>query len=295
MPTSLNALPWPLTAIPTEPWDAVRKLKGGDWGATKNRKRSHRGTDWSRHHIERLKLSLRMPCVSAGTVVSITREDRGELGLMVEIRDDEGWYWTYCHMKSIDGDLKVGDRVELRQTFGVVGQSGTAASVDHLHLMLSKTKGAAAAGVTYDPVSHILARLEPTLNPAGDGNTTPVSENLMTDQQYEALNDRVDNVENILTDIKELVEISAARSPFRLIRNSQTNRVALVGELIWTEANNVDEEYRLGRQYGLRAPGEKNSATSDWFKKYPGDILDNAEFESLKKDTLERMAEFAGE
>jgi hypothetical protein len=145
-------------------------LKGGAWGATLNRVRPHRGTDWSRYHIERLGLSTRVPTVAAGTVTAVHRKNDHELGLYVEVRDDDDWYWTYCHLDSIDDDVTVGHHLDLREKFAEVGQTGSAADFDHLHLMLSKTKGAVNGGTTYDPVKHIKARLATTTT-AGNGST----------------------------------------------------------------------------------------------------------------------------
>lgn len=147
----------------------------------------------------------------------------------------------------------------------------------------------------------------PVIAPAESGTTTPVTvpEDVMTDKQYAdltnlvtnfdaAMNKRITNVEAILTSTKELSKTIAAKGSMRLVKNSETNRVALVGALTWVEANNVDEEYQLGRKYGLRAPGEKNSVGVDWFaKKYTADVLVNSEFSSLKAETLARISLFA--
>ncbi|WP_213816175.1 M23 family metallopeptidase [Glaciihabitans sp. dw_435] len=172
-------LPWPETCIPTDPWDAARHLKGGEWGATLARKRPHRGADWSRTHIEAEGLSDRVPTVSAGEVTHVHRGDDGELGFIVEIRDNEGWYWTYAHLRSIDKSLSVGDHLDLGETFAVVGQSGSAASFDHLHLTLARIHGAWAGGTTYDPVAHIKARLA-TTSTAGNGST-PFEDDIMAE------------------------------------------------------------------------------------------------------------------
>lgn len=151
-------LPFPLECIPTSPVDSKGR-KGGAFGnITPSRRRPHRGVDFSRFHILRLKLSLNVRAVTAGVVTAVETRDRGELGRYVEIRDDEGFYWGYYHLQSVS--TLVGRRVELGDVVGVVGSSGSAAlaGAEHLHLTLSDERGGGINGRVFDPILHILAR-----------------------------------------------------------------------------------------------------------------------------------------
>ena len=154
MPRAVCALPYPDEAIP---------VNGQFGAAAPPRVRPHRGVDWSRYHIDRLGLSRWWTFAAAGTITALKATDTGELGLIVEVRDTEGWYWTYCHSARLAAGLAVGTTVTLRQVGGLMGASGSAASAgsEHLHLALSNTAGGGVSGAVVDPVAHIKARLAP--------------------------------------------------------------------------------------------------------------------------------------
>ena len=98
-----------------------------------------------------------------------------------------------------------------------------------------------------------------------------------------------------IAEVRELALRGANRGDVRMVRNSDTGRVALVGETTWIEPNTADDEYALGRQYGLRAPGEHQNA-GDWFAmKYAGDILVDSEFVALKERTQAQIKAFSAE
>jgi uncharacterized protein YdcH (DUF465 family) len=120
------------------------------FGATKNRKSPHRGTDYASSNKNAL-----LSAVSAGVIAKI--EYSACLGWYVVLKTDEddvyfGYSHLYCskHKTSeCDGkdhtndtcmkNLKVGQKVKAGQAVGRQGNSGTCSRGHHLHLTAHKT------------------------------------------------------------------------------------------------------------------------------------------------------------
>ena len=128
----------------------------------------HRGVDWA-PGVNKI-----IPAVTSGTVKSISWSRI--LGwVMVQTGWAEGktWYVGYCHLACAhhgayckgpsqhkDGStyaksLKVGDKVELGQTVGRIGSTGSASSGPHLHATLSHSVKGVFYGKVYDLKEHI--------------------------------------------------------------------------------------------------------------------------------------------
>jgi murein DD-endopeptidase MepM/ murein hydrolase activator NlpD len=120
------------------------------FGATKNRKSPHRGTDYASPDKNAL-----LSAVSAGVIAKI--EYSACLGWYVVIKTDEddvyfGYSHLYCNKhktSECDGkdhanetcmkNLKVGQKVKAGQAVGRQGNSGTCSRGHHLHLTAHKT------------------------------------------------------------------------------------------------------------------------------------------------------------
>jgi hypothetical protein len=152
--TAECVLPYPTSCIPAGgvfgDWSQLRKSAGLG---------PHRGVDFSAFHADQLGLSHTYRSVTDGVVTSTTSRYNPVLGHVVEVLDDEGWYWLYCHNSVLL--VKEGDRVHAGVTpLAVMGETGTAAQAVHLHLALSRTKNGGAIGAVVDPIAHIEARLK---------------------------------------------------------------------------------------------------------------------------------------
>lgn len=108
----------------------IADLEDG-FGATKGRKRPHRGLDIPRPG------GTPIPAWRAGTVV-ISEYNSG-LGWVVET-DSGGVFPGYCHM--IRQGLPVGTRVEVGDTIGYVGTTGSESGGNHLHTTAGDRRGA---------------------------------------------------------------------------------------------------------------------------------------------------------
>ena len=62
--------------------------------------------------------------VKAGTVVYVLNSTSDALGVQVQIRDDDGRYWRYCHMVLNSITVGVGDRVTTDTQIGIMGTTG---------------------------------------------------------------------------------------------------------------------------------------------------------------------------
>lgn len=153
-------LPYPLEAIPSDYPDS-NGIKGGAFGNWASDRKSlglgpHRGVDYSSFHVDRLKLSRTIVAWVDGRVNAITHT--GILGNILEIEDDEGFFWSICHIKG--ALVHTGDRVLRGKTpLAVMGMTGSAASFEHFHIALSRTAGGGVTGAVEDPIKHILDRL----------------------------------------------------------------------------------------------------------------------------------------
>lgn len=152
-------LPFPDSAI-TGHFGKVRKFKGAPTNP-------HRGTDWA-PGAEKV-----IPNITSGTVALIHWSNI--MGWGVTIKTDDGpWYVSYHHLHcakhginckgpKVHGEhsplisTKVGDRKEVGEPVGRIGNSGSASSGPHGHFCLSKTLKGAYSGTVYDLYKHIKA------------------------------------------------------------------------------------------------------------------------------------------
>lgn len=102
----------------------------------------HRGTDW------RAKEGTPIPAVSKGTIRLVQYSKvLGWVIVQTVWADNKTWYVGYAHLKE-KPTLKVGAKVEMGDTVGLVGSTGSASTGPHLHATLSP----ALKGVFYGTV-----------------------------------------------------------------------------------------------------------------------------------------------
>ncbi len=104
-----------------------RHIKDGWYGDRSKATRRHMGTDI------RAREGQNIPSCTAGTVVRIAYNDIA--GNYVTVKDDYGFYYSYCHMVELTDFLSEGDRVEQGQLIGHVGNTGNS-DAPHLHLSI---------------------------------------------------------------------------------------------------------------------------------------------------------------
>jgi murein DD-endopeptidase MepM/ murein hydrolase activator NlpD len=98
-----------------------------------------------------------LACVRA-EVLRLSRTDRGEGGLSVTLRGEDGWRYYYAHLSAVRGDLNVGDIVEAGELLGANGNSGNARTTPpHLHLGISLT-GSVAGEISPYPYLQLWPR-----------------------------------------------------------------------------------------------------------------------------------------
>lgn len=91
----------------------------------------HRGTDWG------AKEGTPIPAVSNGTVRLVQYSKVLGWVLVQSIwADNKTWFVGYCHLKE-KPKLKVGAKIALGDTIGLIGSTGSASSGPHLHATLS--------------------------------------------------------------------------------------------------------------------------------------------------------------
>ena len=139
-----HAFPFPLSTIPLN----------GEFGnnAPFRNGHPHRGVDFSA--LRGAKGNIH--AVIGGIVVINQWSDL--LGWVVEIRDANGMFWGDAHMAA-QSLRKVGEKVADQQILGVVGDTGSASTADHLHLTLGKAKGAIFSGTVQDPIAYIQKKM----------------------------------------------------------------------------------------------------------------------------------------
>lgn len=144
----------------------IRKFKGAPTNP-------HRGTDWA-PGAQKI-----IPNITAGTVALIKWSNIMGWGVVIktDAKDTDGkpWYVSYHHLHcakhginckgpKVHGDhspftsTKEGDRKELGEPVGRVGNTGSASSGAHLHACLSKTLKGAWSGTVYDLRKYIKAQ-----------------------------------------------------------------------------------------------------------------------------------------
>ncbi|RYE94157.1 MAG: hypothetical protein EOO75_02715, partial [Myxococcales bacterium] len=117
------------------------------WGSTCcGRTNPHRGVDFPQAS------GTKIPAVAKGVVKH--KEFNSCLGNVVVVQHPDGMYSGYAHMVSASG-LKVGDKVDLGDTVGKVGSTGTCTTGPHLHLTMSKGLTGFKSGATVDPYKYI--------------------------------------------------------------------------------------------------------------------------------------------
>lgn len=105
----------------------------------------HRGTDWAG------KEGTPIPAVAKGTIKLVKWSDILGWVIVQTVmgNDKKVMYVGYCHLKN-EPKLKVGDKVEMGDTVGLLGNSGSFSSGPHLHATLSDSLKGVFAGNVYD-------------------------------------------------------------------------------------------------------------------------------------------------
>ena len=143
---------------------------GGEFRSPGDPNGGHRGVDHSQLRVIAGGLSTEFQPWAEGRVVGIRRRNAGIYGRYIEIQDAEGVFWSYCHMKSINDALELGDVVTFTTVLGVMGKTGSAPGLtgEHLHSMCAREIDAVNRGgiATFDPITHINDRLRFSLRGA---------------------------------------------------------------------------------------------------------------------------------
>ena len=114
----------------------------------------HRGTDWARPS------GTKIPAVTSGTV-AVVQWSRvlGWVLVQTAWADGKTWYVGYSHLLE-KPTLKVGDKVKMGETVGLMGSTGSASSGPHLHATLGNTKKSVFYGKVYDLKAFIYKQIE---------------------------------------------------------------------------------------------------------------------------------------
>jgi murein DD-endopeptidase MepM/ murein hydrolase activator NlpD len=145
----------------------------------------HRGTDYAPGAEEII------PNITAGVIARIQWSNIMGWGVIIKTdsldTDGKPWYWGVHHLHCAEHGIncagpkklgkhspfyssKVGDRKELSEPVGRIGNSGSATSGAHGHFTLSKTEAGAWSGKVYDLYKHIKAEQK---KPAPKPKVTP--------------------------------------------------------------------------------------------------------------------------
>ncbi len=99
---------------------------------------SHEGTDVM------ADTGTPLVAVADGTIIRMTRTERGLGGIYIWLRDTAGNEYYYAHMASIAEGLEEGSRVAVGQVVGTVGNTGDARhTAPHLHFEIHPGGGGA--------------------------------------------------------------------------------------------------------------------------------------------------------
>lgn len=130
---SRAATPVPAAVPPSAKLGFVCPVAGDVWfadtfGAPRSGGRTHKGEDL---FAER---GTPVVAVTSGEVVKAVRDDDGSLGgRRVWVAGDDGWWWYFAHLDTVDVD--VGVRVAAGDRLGTLGNSGNARTTPpHLHI-----------------------------------------------------------------------------------------------------------------------------------------------------------------
>jgi murein DD-endopeptidase MepM/ murein hydrolase activator NlpD len=116
----------------------------------------HRGTDWG------AKRGTPIPAVSNGTIRLVQFSEILGWVIVQSVfgADRKTMYVGYCHMDS-EPTLKVGDKVQMGQTIGKIGNTGFS-SGPHLHATLSPTVRGVFSGTVLDLYKYLSEQIEKT-------------------------------------------------------------------------------------------------------------------------------------
>lgn len=104
----------------------------------------HRGTDWSKPE------GTKIPAITNGTVALVQYSKMlGWCLVQTGWAENKTWYIGYSHLME-EPKLKVGDKVKVGQTIGLMGSTGTASSGPHLHATLGTSPKSIFFGKVYD-------------------------------------------------------------------------------------------------------------------------------------------------
>lgn len=112
-------------------------------------RRTHLGVDIGELRV--LTSPIDLVAVADAEVTQVDDDPFDRPGRFVVLRDGTRWY-RYHHLDEIADGLEVGDRVEIGQSLGTMGNTGNT-SWPHLHFEVWDGDGAfSAAGTVLDPV-----------------------------------------------------------------------------------------------------------------------------------------------
>lgn len=109
--------------------------------------------------------------VFAGQVVAVNTNPNNALGVYVQILDNFGYYWRYCHMLTGSTRVNVGDNVTTNDIIGQMDSTGNVTG-PHLHLECSTTQAWQCATFV-NPCERIGIPNEDDLIIHYDGSPTP--------------------------------------------------------------------------------------------------------------------------
>lgn len=91
---------------------------------------AHRGTDWA------MPNKTPIPAMGSGTIKYVgSSKVLGHVIVQSVFADGKTWYIGYCHLAEAPS-LTVGDKIEVGEVIGLVGNTGSASSGPHLHATL---------------------------------------------------------------------------------------------------------------------------------------------------------------
>lgn len=126
------------------------------------RKNPHRGLD-----VNGISRGTEVPNLYAGVVAR--SEYQGGLGNVVCVAADAGFYVGYSHLDV--RDVVEGQRVEVGQIVGTLGNTGSLSFGAHTHVTVSFTSDDPSTGPTVDPLPYIRAARDGGSTPSAGGST----------------------------------------------------------------------------------------------------------------------------
>lgn len=111
--------------------------------------------------------------VFSGQVVAVNTNPNNALGVYVQILDNQGYYWRYCHMLTGSTRVNVGDIVTTNDIIGQMDSTGNVTG-PHLHLECS-TSQTWQCDTFVNPCERIGIPNEDDLIIHYDGTPTPIT------------------------------------------------------------------------------------------------------------------------